>query len=531
MTRRRPRLLVLLVGLVLLSSVAGVAIAQDEIQFVRGEPDLEVYTPEPTLTPGSTEALTVQIENDGEIRAGASAQRDLVTTARAVNVELREAEPIVVETERQSVGSIADGERLEVPITVTVPEDADPGEYELDLRIRYSHTFQFAPRSGVVQERSRTVTRTVDVTVDDGPRFEIEAIDNDVQIGDTGTVQTQVRNVGGETARDLTVELESSSADVTLGEGAANTARIDRLEPGENATLPYDVTVRPDVSHRNFSLVGDVHFTDRDGVQSSQEGLSTGFEPTPDQEFSVSVEESTLRVGESGTVRGTIRNDGPSNVTDVVVVLGEAQFEPRSPSYAIGDLERGESATFRFRGTVPFEADSVPQRIDVETRYRTPADNERITEGSMYAPVDERRDPIAFSAVEAQFAAGEDGVLELEVTNQRDVELRDVRLTLGVEDPLESEFRSAVIESLEPGESDRIAFDLEIDSDAPASRYPATIEAEYTDPDDERLGIRPATVAVTVTEDDGVDLVSPELLVFVILLFLVGVVLVWLYRR
>lgn len=531
MIRRRTRILVLLMGLILLTSVAGVVIAEDEVQSVRGEPDIAVYTPEPTLTPGSTTELTVQLENDGRIRWGASAQRELVTTARAVNVELREEGPIVVETERQSVGSIADGERLEVPIAVTVPEDAEPGEYELDLRVRYSHTFQFAPRSGVVQERSRSITRSVDVTVDDGPRFEIDAIDSDVQIGDTGTVQTEVRNVGGETARDLTVELESSSADVTLGEGPANTARIDRLEPGENATLPYDVTVRPDVSHRNLSLVGDVHFTDTDGVQSSQDGLSTGFEPAPDQEFSISVDESTLRVGESGTVRGTIRNDGPSNVTDVVVVLGEAQFEPRSPSYAIGELERGESATFRFRGAVPFEADSVPQRFDVETRYRTPADNERTTEGSMYAPVDERRDALTFSAVGSQFTAGEDGVLELEVTNQRDVELRDVRLRLEVEDPLESEFRSTVIESLEPGETDRIAFDLEVDSDAPASRYPATIEAEYTDPDDERLTIRPATVAVTVTADDGVDLVSPELLVFVILLVLVGVVLVWLYRR
>jgi len=528
---RRNVLVALAVALFFTSSLAGVALAEDEIQYVRGEPNLDAYAPEPTLTPGTTTQLTLQIENDGEIRSGATARRELVTTARAVTVELEDDGPIVVETERRSIGSIEDGGMRDVPITVTVPEDAEPGEYSLDVTLRYAHTFQFAPRSGVVQERSRRVTRSVDVTVDDGPRFEIDTVGSDVQVGDSGTVRAEVTNVGAETARDLTVGLESNTPDVTLGEGSRNTARIDRLESGESEIVDFDAAIGSGVSIRNVSLAGDVQFTDTDGVRHVQEGLSTGFGPAAEQEFSLSVEESTLRVGETGTIEGTIRNDGPADVRDVVLVLDDAQFEPRSPTYSIGPLERGETATFQFRGTVPSEADATPQRIGVSTRYRTPGDHERVDESSMHVPVAERRDAVAISAIDPTFAAGDEGVIELEVTNQREVEIRDVRLRLDVDDPLESEFRSTVIESLAPGETDRVAFDLEVDSDAPPSRYPATVETTYTDPDDETVTPRPATVAVTVTEAEGVEFLPIELIVFGVLSILVAVAFVWLYRK
>ncbi len=352
-----------------------------------------------------------------------------------------------------------------------------------------------------------------------------------MQVGDSGTVRTEVTNVGGESARDLTAGVESVSSDATLGETARNTARIDRLDPDENATLTYDVNVRPDVSLRNMTLTGDVRYTDSDGVQHTQEGLSTGVAPDGEQSFSLTVEESTLRVGETGTVRGTVENRGPADVTDVVLVIGETQFEVRSPTYSIGELGSDESEPFQFRGMIPPGGDAVPQRIDIEVHYRTETNDDRVSAESIHVPVAERRDSVSISAVDPRFAAGEDGVLELDVQNRRDVEIRDVRLRLDADDPLESEFPSTVIESLGPDESDTVAFDLEVDSDAPSSRYPATVEIEYTDPDDEQVTARPATVAVTVTEAEGIEYVSIELLVFVILLLLVGAVFVWLYRK
>lgn len=521
----------LLVGALLLGGVAGPADAQTDPPFVRGEPELDVYAPDSTVSPGTTTTLTVQIANDGEVDAGSDLRRDAVTTARSVVVEVRPDDaPVIVETGRIAVGTIADGGVREVPISVTVPADAPPGDYSLDVRLGYSHTFLSAPRSGVVQDRSRTTTETTSVTIDDAPRFAVRTVAHDVQVGDSGTLVTNVTNVGGETARDLSVELVSNAPDLTLGETARNTARIDRLAPGENATVRVPASVGSDATARAFDVTGTVRYTDADGIRGVDGGIPVGFRPRAEQAFSLSLTESTVRVGENGTVRGTIRNEGPTDVSGVVVAVGESQFAPHSPEYAVGDLAAGDEADFRFSGALPADADAVPQQLVVSTRYRTAAGNERTTTGSIRVPVAERRDAVTVSAVDPRYAAGDDGVLRLEATNRRDVELRNVRLRLVVEDPLDSEFRTTVIPSLEPGETDRVAFDLSVDGDAPVSRYPATVEISHTGPDDGRVTDDSATVAVSVAESSGTGFPT-EVVVLAVLLIVVAAGAWWFHVR
>jgi len=529
MPRRVPALLAVVVLLV--GALAGVAVAQEEPPFVRGEPELDVYVPDSTVSPGTATDLAVQIANDGDVQAGSDLRRDTVTTARSVVVDVRNDDsPLVVETERFAVGSIADGEVREVPVSVRVPADAEPGTYSLDVRLRYSHTYLSAPRSGVVQDRSRTRTESVSVTVDDGPRFVMRTVDTDVQVGGSGTLVANVTNVGGETARDLSVELAANGPDLALGETERNTARIDRLAPGENATVRFPVRVRSDAAADSFGLTGTVRYTDVDGIRDAHEGIAVGIRPGAEQSISVSLDGSTLRVGENGTVRGTVHNDGPADVRGVVLAVGEGAFVPRSPRYAVGDIAAGESAGFRFRGEVPADADSVPQQLVVSTSYRSAADTERTTRDTVRVPVAERRDAVTVSPVDPRFAAGEDDVLRLNVTNRRDSELLDIELRLAVDQPLESEFRTTVIPALESGETEQVAFDLAVDGDAPVSRYPATVEIAHTDADGVRVTGGTATVAVSVVETSGGG-VSTELGVLIGLLVLVAAGAWWFYVR
>jgi hypothetical protein len=151
------------VAMLVLTGAAGLGAAQDELRYVRGAPDLDVYVPDPTLRADSTSELTIQIANDGEVDSGAVSNREIVTTARSVTVELEDDDvPFTVETRKQSIGSVSDGGFEEVPITVTVPKNVEPGEYSLDVELRYSHTFQFLPKSSVTQERSRRTTESID---------------------------------------------------------------------------------------------------------------------------------------------------------------------------------------------------------------------------------------------------------------------------------------------------------------------------------------------------------------------------------
>ncbi|ELZ43705.1 hypothetical protein C464_16187 [Halorubrum coriense DSM 10284] len=530
---RRPLPALAVVAVVVLSvaAFAGFAVAQEEPPFVRGEPELDVYVPDSTVSPGTATELTLQVANDGDVDAGSDARRDTVTTARSVVVEVRaRRSPLVVETGRFAVGSIGEGAVREAPVSVVVPADAEPGRYSLDVRLEYSYTSLSAPRSGVVQDRTRTRTESVSVTVDDAPRFAVRTVETDVQVGDAGTLVANVTNVGGEPARDLSVELAANGPDLALGETERNTARIDRLGPGENATIRFPASVSADAAAESFDLTGVVQYTDPDGVRGAQTDIPVGLRPRAEQSLSVAVDDASLRVGENGTVSGTIRNDGPAEVRAVVLAVGDGAFVPRSPRYAVGDLDAGESAAFRFRGEVPANADSVPQPLVLSTSYRSAADTERTTEATVRVPIAERRDAVAVSALDSEFAAGEEGVLRLEVTNRRDVELRDVELRLVVDQPLESEFRTTVIPSLAPGETGEVAFDLAVDGDAPATRYPASVEVAYTDPDGVRVDGDTERVAASVVESSG-DEIPIEVGVLIILLVIVAAGAWWFYVR
>ena len=61
------------------------ASAQSEIR-VEGNPDINVYVPDDSFTPGEATQLTLQLDNEGEVTRGQDSQRSLVTTARNVVV-------------------------------------------------------------------------------------------------------------------------------------------------------------------------------------------------------------------------------------------------------------------------------------------------------------------------------------------------------------------------------------------------------------------------------------------------------------
>ncbi|TKX78842.1 hypothetical protein EXE53_19055 [Halorubrum sp. SD626R] len=520
---------VVFVAVVLVGTLAGSGLAQEE-PSVRGEPELSVYAPDATVTPGTETTITLQVVNDGDVDAGSDARRGVVTTARGVVVEVERAgTPLTVETGEFAVGSVGEDAVREVPVRVSVPADAEPGRYELDVRLRYGHTYRSVPSEGVARERSRTTRVSVPVTVEDAPRFEIRTTESDVQVGGSGAFAADVTNVGGETARDLSIGLSTDAPDLSLSGGDRTEARIDRIAPGATVSVRFPASVRETAVTETLGMTGTVRYTGPDGVRKVHDGISVGLRPAPEQSFSIAVENSSLRVGENGTVRGTIGNDGPADAHGVVVAIDSPSFVPRSPRYAVGDLAAGQSGSFTFRGAVPASADAVPQQIAFSTSYRTAADDARTAEETVRIPVAERRDAVDVTAASPTFAAGESGTLRLDVTNGRDVPIRDVELRLAVEPPLESEFRTTVVPSLAPGETGRVAFDLDVDGDAPASQYPATVSVDYTDPEDRRITEQSAIVAVAVTDVGGTF--PAERLVLALLLIVVSAGAWWYYGR
>ncbi len=523
------RAIVLLSAAVLLVSVLGVSVAVGQA-IITGEPRLDADAPESTLTPGETTELELQISNDGRVGLGSPEQRDIVTAARNVRVEVEGDGPIEIETNRQAIGTVTEGEPRGVPIRVTVPEDAEPGEYELDVELRYAYSARVEQGAGVMNDRSRTVTRSVDVEVTDEPRFEITDVSTDAQIGDRGVMEATVENVGSQNASDVRLGLETASPKFSFGAGESESARAGTLEPGEDTTVRYDVVVDGDASVREFALDGTVQYTDPDGVDGVDDGLSGGVEPVPKQRFSLDDIESTLRVGEDGDLRGTVTNNGPTDARSVVVRFADESpnVVPIEDSVSIGGLEAGESAAFELPIELTREAEAVSRNFDMAVAYRN-AENERRSFEDLDAEVEigERRDEFLLDIDDRQLAAGSSTLVDVQVTNNLDAPVDNVEAKLFTDGPLSSDDDEGYVERLEPGETTTVTFRLSADADATPRTYPLQMDFRY---DDERGTSKISDTyrtAIDVTESDEEG--PPWLLVgaAVALVALIGAALYW----
>ena len=474
--------------------------------LVRGEPRLRVNTPEKFVTPGNTNKVDITVSNDGSLSLGTAERREVVTTARNVRVEAEADDPLTVTTGQAAIGSVTENEPRSVPIAIDVPEDVEEGTYDVDVELKYAHTRQES--GGVTNDRSRTITRTVEVEVRDEARFAITSASTDVQIGDTGTIETDIENIGSETANNVNVVLDSASAGLVIGESpeAGDSARVGELEPGETATVAYDASLSGDAPLRQYSLNGDVQFRNADGIQRIDEGVRTGVTPFEKQRFTVDDVESDLYVGEEGDVRGTVTNEGPNEARNVVVQYADESPNviPIESSVAVGTLGPGESTEFRLPIEIGGEAEPITRTADIAVQYRN-ADLERraYEDVELLFDVEPKRDQFLIDMQDREITAGDTITFDAEVTNNLDQTVDDVEARLFADDPLDSDDDEAYVESLEPGESTTMTFELEAESGATAKTYPISFDFRY---DDERGSSQlsdTTRVAVTIVPDDG----------------------------
>lgn len=513
------------VGVVLLLVTSGIAASLGSAQAqsaTGGDPDLEAYVPDPKLMPGSASTLTVQIANDASTRYGSPPERDRVTTARNVRVELDAGDaPLSVETAKRSVGSITENEPRSVPFAVEIPEDAEPGTYEVDVEMTYSYT-SFRRSDAGENERTYTMTDTVDIEIDDGPQFRLTtADDSGLQVGESGPFTATVENVGGETARNVAVSLTSQSSMLGFDGQQSDVARIDELAPGETATVAYEAGVKPGAPARQYELGGTVRFTDPEGIDGRDTDLSLGVEPMAEQDFALELVDGSLRVDQEGAVSVQVTNNGPQTANDVALDLAREYPTLRllESSVSAGTLESGESTAVRLPIATTRDAEAVAKSLDMRVEYRTNADERRHDEDvSLVAPIEPRRDDFRVSVEDNAIEVDSSRLISVTVTNNRDQTLTDIEASLGTSNPLESDDDDAYVESLDPGESTTITFGLSTTGDANPKLYAANIDFRYDDERDKSTMSEAYQIPIRVESGGGIGL-------FTVLPF-VGIVLV-----
>ncbi|AUX10470.1 S-layer domain-containing protein [Halalkaliarchaeum desulfuricum] len=464
--------------------------------FTRGEPDIDVYLPENEVSPGEVTTLELQLQNDGDLSAGT--QREAVTTARSVTVEVRDSGPFELRTGTTPVGTIQDGMTVPAPVGITVPEDLEPGEYEIDVRVRYSYTQQIQADANFAQDRTARDTHTLTVKVLPDSQFEIVSVTGDVQPGSGGDATVEIRNVGSETAQQARATIVGGGG-LVFDDGTAETFLGD-LEPNESTTVDVDASLAPDATQSPKPVSATIQYRDGDGRDLEAPARNGSLAPIAAQEFDVRDLDSALSVGYGGEITATVVNEGPRTVSGATVAL-EADSpavtleEPRAP---IGTLDPGESTTVRFDAGVASDIDPGLREVSFVVEYDDEAqDDLRSDRMKRVVAIEDRQ----FEVVDLAdtLSVGYDGEITGTLVNDGPVPIEDGVLT--IEPATESLFveeRRFALPHLEPGESAAFAFPTDVSGQADAGPRQVSFTVEYRSATDKRVQSETITRRVMV---------------------------------
>jgi sialidase-1 len=488
-----------LVVLVLAPPVSAQTAQQTEDTQVIGSPDIDLAASDNRVQTGTTRTVSVQVANSGDItRAGPSDLEARVTTARTVRFDVNDRrlpDGLEVRSGPVLAGLVPEGGAKPISFTFDVTDGIDTGSYRVPVTVSYDYT-RLAERTsgGVTRYRdfSAEETEYFTLVVEDDARFSVRAVGSEVIAGDTSDYALRVENRGTEDARNPRVTLAADQTGVFFGgtgtRQPTKTVTVSgSLASGESALVTVTAGADSDVVPASYPVDATVRYETPGGVTRESTTVTTSVRVGDEQTFGVEGVESGLRVGEDGNLRGTVRNQGPRNVTNAVVVFDpeSGNVNPQQTEYAVGDLGAGETAVFDYRVTVSSEADDGPRRSSVAVEYR---DNEgdRHTSDSVDVTYDvaEERDEFALTS-DTTLSAGSSTVAEVEVTNRRDETLRDIQARMFTNDPLSDGGEESYVQELGPGESTTVSFDLSAGGGATPKTYAATVDFRYDDSENE----------------------------------------------
>jgi hypothetical protein len=443
---------------------------------------------------GATGTVDVTLRN-----TGSEAARNATVTLTSRNSDVTFGQS--TSSSRFVDGAWGPGENRTVSYRLRATPSASQQEYAFDASVTYDD------ENGVT-----TQSQSVSLGVTPAPEqtFAVDSVENSVRVGDEGTVALTLRNDGPITVRDATVTVQSTTSKVVFGGSASASRYVGTWAPNETRRVFVNATALPDAETRNYSMQTTVAYEDGEGDPGQSGTLQFGLRPGPERtaEFAASEVTSTLRVGEEGELSGTITNTGDERASNVVVVFEtqSATVSPLEREYSVGSLDPGESTTFAFDVEVAGSANPGPRQFTLRPTYRNDEDEQREGESfDVRERVRPERDAFDVSLDGVSVAKGETELVEVTVRNQQNETVEDVSAAMFADDPVTVEDGDAFADSIGPGESTTLTFEVSADAGAIAKQYPVELDFQYTDAsgDTQTAGGYSVGVAVTEPEDDG----------------------------
>lgn len=446
----------------------------------------KIIEPESNARVGATGSVTVTMEN-----VGSEVAHDASVSLSSANAPLRIGS---ADSASRFAGDWQPGERRTLEYQLTATGQANPQRYPLTAGVNFEDTEGVARTS---EPLSFAVTPLPE------QRFTVESVNSSVAVGDTGLIAVTLRNAGGVAARDATVTLDSRSEAVRFENSSSTTRFVGSWAPGETRIVKFDATVGSDAEPRGYALQAMVRYTDADGDSTTAPPVSLGLTPGRERGFTLSNVSSTLRVGEEGTLRGTITNDGTMTARNVVVRFAteSQQISPVTRTYSVGALEPGASATFKIDAEVTNAAASGPRQFAFITEYRDTEGEQRMSDKLLVRErVAPGGDVLAVEPVNATYTPGQTDKLTVRVTNTGNESLSSISAKLFADDPVSAELKEAFVGELEPGESTVVTLEASVSTGALATKYPVSLDFQYEDSEGDTHVSDSHQIAVDVTE-------------------------------
>ena len=361
--------------------------------------------------------------------------------------------------------------------------------------------------------------------------FSVVSTESSVQVGDEGPITLTLEN-NGANATEATVSLQSLTSDIVFGQAANATAFVGEWPTGAQRTVSFNATATNTTDIREYPFRASVSYTDGDGDTANGGPFTVGVTPEPEQSFTLSNVESTLRVGDDGNVTAQVTNEGPQAVDNAVVelVTESDSLSPQETEAAVGSLAPGESANVSFPIEVPSSAESGTRQLSFVVGYDNQNGDTRRS-GTLDAQVDigDERDSFVVERANASVGIGSSDAVTINVTNNGNTVVTNLNAKAYADAPLSLSNDEAYIARLAPGETEQISFDVSVSEGAGEGQYPLSVDFEYDTPSESAQLSQEYSVPVDATESSGGGLLSssPVMIGLAALLVVLGIGVVW----
>ncbi|MBX0324412.1 hypothetical protein EGH21_15390 [Halomicroarcula sp. F13] len=440
-----------------------------------------------SLRAGDDGDIEVTVENDGP--------RDVDD---AVLVVRETAEGVTALKSEVALGEFDDDEDETVELPFRVARSAKPTKRQFEFAVLYTTEEGNRRESGPLFADVKIRDRQDVVAVED--------VDSDAQVGSLGTVEVTLENEGDDELTDARVTFSSLDAGFRFGT-ARNTSRfVAEWDAGEEQTFELKARFSNDTVTDEYPVSVTTRYTDEDGDEQIADDVQFGVEPDDEQSFEVDDVEGDLRVGDDGTLRGTVENDGPRDVEDAVLVVQapEEGVTPLKTQVPLGDFEDGESEDFEFPYRVAESVEPTDRQFEFAVRY-TNAEGERRTSDPLFATasIREEVDVVEVVDVDSDAQIDDSGTVTVTLVNDGEEDLTDARVTFSSPDR-GLRFGTAAnttrfVGEWSAGEEQTFELPTRVNTDAATDEYPILVTTRYSDEDgdeqvadDVQFGVTPA---------------------------------------